>query len=173
MVRRIPVFLVVWAVLAGPAAGQTANTVPDPGEAERPKATIADLAWLAGEWTGTGLGGVSEETWAAPADGAMVGMYRLVVGGKVSFYEFMNLREEGGTLVLRLKHFNADLTPWEEKDRWVQFPLAKLAPTEAWFGGLTFRRVDADTLHIFLALRGRDGAVREERFEMRRLSGAR
>ncbi|MBM3818698.1 MAG: hypothetical protein FJW14_06735 [Acidimicrobiia bacterium] len=114
------------------------------------------------------LGGVSEEVWAEPAAGAMMGTYRLVVNGKLVFYEFLTLVEENGSLALKLKHFNADLTAWEEKDRFVTFRLAKLTPTEAWFGGLTFRRVTNDRLEIFLALRGADGNVREEVFRMER-----
>jgi hypothetical protein len=134
----------------------------------QPKATLADMAWLAGHWTGTGLGGVSEEVWSEPAAGAMMGMYRLVVGGKVVFYELLTLVEENGSLALKLKHFNADLTGWEEKDRFVTFRLAKLTPAEAWFGGLTFKRVTNDRLEIFLALRGADGTIREEVFRMQR-----
>lgn len=57
---------------------------------------------------------------------------------------------------------------WEEKDRFVTFRLVKLTPTEAYFGGLTFRRVGDGRLEIFLALRGADGAVREEEFRMER-----
>jgi Domain of unknown function (DUF6265) len=147
---------------------QTANTIPAPSDAPGPRAALADVAWLAGEWVGTGLGGVSEETWSAPAAGAMMGMYRLIVDGKVSFYEFMNLVEADGSLVLKLKHFNPDLTGWEEKDRFVSFRLAKIAPDQIWFGGLTFRRLGPDRLEIFLALRGGDGSVREERFLMER-----
>jgi hypothetical protein len=118
-------------------------------------------------WSGTGLGGVSEETWLPPAGGAMAGVYRLVADGRVSFYELMTLVEEGGTLIMRLKHFNADMTGWEEKDRSVSFRLARVAPGELMFGGLTFRRVGEDTLRIFLALRGAAG-IREEAFELHR-----
>jgi hypothetical protein len=160
--------LMLLAFLVPVALAQTPNTIPAPADAPGPRATLKDFEWLVGEWAGTGLGGLSEETWSAPAGGAMMGMYRLVVNGAVSFYEFMNLVEENGTVVLKLKHFNADLTGWEEKDRFVSFRLAKLTPDEAWFGGLTFRRVDANRLEIFLALRDKSGTVREERFVMDR-----
>ena len=174
MVRNVVVTLVCALVFAAGAAEareaeerQTANTIKAPAGAG-PKATLADMGWLVGHWTGTGLGGVSEEIWSEPASGAMMGMYRLVVGGKVVFYEFLTLVEENGSLALKLKHFNPDLTGWEEKDRFVTFRLAKLTPTEAWFGGLTFRRVTNDRLDVFLALRGADGAIREEAFKMER-----
>ena len=176
--------LVVIAVLVGgvsvaeaqeaqATSAQTPNTVTAP-EGPGPQATLNDMRWLVGHWKGTGLGGVSEEMWSEPAGGAMMGMYRLVTkdaikGDAVTFYEFLTLVEEQGSLALKLKHFNPDLTGWEEKDRFVTFRLAKLTPTEAWFGGLTFRRLGDDRLEIFLALRGRDGSIREEKFVMERV----
>ena len=171
--------LVVTAVLVGGASvaeaqeaqatnAQTPNTVTAP-EGPGPQATLDDMRWLVGHWKGTGLGGVSEEMWSEPAGGAMMGMYRLITKDAVTFYEFLTLVEEQGSLALKLKHFNADLTGWEEKDHFVTFRLAKLTATEAWFGGLTFRRFGDDRLEIFLALRGRDGGVREEKFVMERV----
>jgi hypothetical protein len=147
---------------------QTANTLKAPADFAGPAATLADMKWLIGHWKGTGLGGVSEEIWAEPAGGVMMGMYRLVVNGKPSFYEFIHLAEENGSLVMKLKHFNSDLTGWEEKDRFVTFRLLKLGTNEVYFGGLTFRR-SADRLQIFLALRDKDGKVREEEFKMERV----
>jgi hypothetical protein len=110
---------------------------------------------------------MSEEIWADAVGGVMMGMYRLVIDGKPSFYEFMHLAEDKGSLVLRLKHFNPDLTAWEEKDRFVTFPLVKRGQNEAFFSGLTFRRVADRRLEIFLALR-QNGKVREERFDLER-----
>jgi len=148
-------------------AHETAHTLRSAPGAARPAATLADMAWLIGRWKGTGLGGVSEEIWAEPVGGVMMGMYRLVINGKPSFYEFMHLSEEQGSLVLKLKHFNPDLTAWEEKDRFVAFPLVKLGEKEALFSGLTFRLLADEKLEIFLALQ-QDGKVREERFDLER-----
>lgn len=165
MVSRSALTFLLVLSLSGAVSAQTANTIVAPAEGSEPKATLADARWLAGAWAGTGLGGVSEETWAEPQGGQMMGMYRLVTRGAVTFYEFMNLREENGTLVLKLKHFNGDLTAWEDKERWVTFRLARVAPNELAFGGLTFRKVDDDNLRIYLALRA-NGVVREEEFVM-------
>jgi hypothetical protein len=158
-------------VLVSPAAAQereTANTLKAGADFAGPAATLADMAWLIGHWKGSGLGGVSEEMWSAPEGGVMMGMYRLVIGGKPSFYEFMHLAEDRGSLVMKLKHFNADLTAWEEKDRFVTFRLVKLGLNEVYFSGLTFRR-SVDRLQIFLALRDKEGTVREEEFRMERV----
>jgi hypothetical protein len=150
-----------------PEDRQTPNTLRLTPGAQQPAATLADMAWLVGRWKGTGLGGVSEEIWADPVGGVMMGMYRLVINGKPSFYEFMHLSEEQGSLVLKLKHFNPDLTAWEEKDGSVTFPLVKLGAKEAFFSGLTFRPVSDDRLEIYLALRQGE-QVREERFDLQR-----
>jgi hypothetical protein len=147
---------------------ETANTLRASAGAAGPAATLEQMKWLVGHWRGTGLGGVSEEMWSEPAGGVMMGMYRLVINGKPSFYEFIHLAEDNGSLVMKLKHFNADLTAWEEKDRFVTFRLVKLGVNEAHFDGLTFRR-SADRLQIFLALRDKDGKVREEAFQLDRV----
>jgi hypothetical protein len=158
---------VAFGTVVGAQDRETANTLRAPADYAGPAATLDDMKWLVGHWKGTGLGGVSEEIWAEPAGGVMMGMYRLVVNGKPSFYEFIHLAEERGSLVMKLKHFNADLTAWEERDRFVTFRLVKLGLNEAYFSGLTFRR-SVDRLQIFLALR-QNGNVREEEFRLERV----
>lgn len=166
-----------WTVQDPTPAQRTANTLALPADAVRPKATLAAVAWLAGAWSGEGLGGVSEEQWSAPAAGAMMGMYRLVKRGDdgkdaVTFYEFLTFVEHEGTIVLKLKHFNADLTGWEEKDRFVTFRLVRVTPDAVYLDGLTFRRDAPDRLSIFLALRdAKTGTTREESFRLARQPG--
>lgn len=148
------------------AQGSTPNTLRLAEGDPRPPARVADLSWLAGRWIGEGLGGQSEEAWSEPAAGAMVGYFRLVRDGKPVFYEIMTLLESEGSVELRLKHVNPDMTGWEEKNDFVTFKLVKLNGTTAHFSGLTFRR-SGEALEIFLALRS-GGTVREEKFTMRR-----
>ena len=171
--RYVPLVFVVLGSLV-PAFAQeprfqnrTPNTLMASAELPSPAATLRDMAWFAGQWTGLGLGGTCEETWSQPAAGAMMGMFRLVKEGKVVFYEFLTLVEHEGSLLLKLKHFNPDLTGWEEKADFIKFRLLKMEPEAAYFEGLTFKRVGGDKLEIFLAIRNRaDGTVREERFDM-------
>ena len=69
--------------------------------------------------------------------------------------------------VLKLKHFNADLTGWEEKDRFVTFRLVRVTPEAVHFDGLTFRRDAPDRLSIFLALRdAKTGTMSEAAFRL-------
>jgi len=98
----------------------------------------------------------------------MVGTYRLVKDGKPVFYEMMWLLENEGTLILRLKHFNPDLTGWEEKDKSVDFKFVKKDVKRLYFSGLTFEQASKNELNIFLALRQRDGSLKEEAFRMKR-----
>lgn len=165
----------VLTLQAPTAAGQagyevvTPNTIRMAVGTESPAATLADMAWLAGSWTGQGLGGVTEEMWSAPTANAMMGMFRLIKADAVVFYEFLTLVPDGRSIVLKLKHFNPDLTGWEEKDKFVTFHLAKIEVDAIYFEGLTFRRLDADTLQIFLGIRDRaTGKIREEEFKMAR-----
>lgn len=144
----------------------TANTLRLDGPAEMPSASIDQFAWLAGHWQGDFMGGVADEVWAAPSGGAMLGMFRLVQDGEVSFYEIMTLVEEGGSVILKLKHFNADLTGWEEKEDFVSFPLVRLEPDAAYFDGLTFRRQSAEALEGYLAME-QGGNVSETAFTYR------
>jgi hypothetical protein len=155
---------------AGPAQGSTPNTLTLAPDAPRPAARVADLSWLSGRWVGEGLGGQIDEVWSEPAGGAMVGYFRLVKDGKPVFYEILTLLESEGSVEMRLKHVNPDMTGWEEKDRFVTFRLVKHDATGAYFSGLTFRRTGADTMDGYLALRNRtDGTVREEKFVYRRV----
>ncbi|HEX2445685.1 MAG TPA: DUF6265 family protein, partial [Vicinamibacterales bacterium] len=117
-VRRVIAFVLAAWMSSLPGYAQeklTERTFRLKAGEKSPPAAIADMAWLAGRWVGEALGGASEEIWSEPRAGAMMGMYRLVRDGKPIFYELLTIVEENGTLMLRLKHFNADLTGWEEK----------------------------------------------------------
>jgi|SRR5690606_24313065 len=150
------------------AEALTANTLRL-GEGEpAAQATIDAMAWLAGAWSGSGLGGDNEEIWSAPRDGSMMGMYRLIRDGEPAFYELLTLTEADGSLMLRLKHFHPDLRGWEERDESVAFPLVAIRNGRFYFDGLTFEPRD-DGVTIYLAIENsRSGTVREEVLRYRR-----
>ena len=150
--------------------GSTPNTLKLAEGDPRPPARVADLAWLAGTWTGEGLGGRIEEVWSRPDGGAMVGYFRLVKDDKPVFYEIMTLIESEGSVEMRLKHVNPDMTGWEEKNGFVTFKLAKHDATGAYFSGLTFKRINPDLMEGYLALRNRTtGEITEQKFVYRRV----
>ena len=133
-----------------------------------PSAKVTNFAWLEGHWQAEALGGSANEIWSAPASGTMVGMFRLVKDGEAAFYEIFTLTEEDETVLLRLKHFNSDLTGWEEKDETVDFPLVALDEDQAWFDGLTYQRRGPDEIQVYLAMHTKDG-VQEVPFAWKRV----
>jgi hypothetical protein len=135
------------------------------------KASLDDFKWIVGHWTGTGLGGTSDEMWMPPAGGAMLGSFRQLQDGKVVFYEILTLAERDGTVVLRLKHFNGDLTGWEEKAHVLEFSLIELTPTRAAFNAMTFTHEEKHAFRVSLRLRDRKtGELKEETFQFRRVA---
>ena len=149
----------------GSAQGKlTEHTYTRSADTPAPRAQVEDMAWMTGHWMGEALGGTAEEIWSPPRGGAMMGMFRLVKDGRTAFYELMTIVPEDGSLVLRLKHFNADLTGWEEKEKTVDFPLVAVMDGGFHFEGLSFRPDGEDHLRVHLAMHGKDGTTREETF---------
>lgn len=63
------------------------------------KASLSDIAWLSGCWQGREGNAVIEEIWSKPSGGSMLGMGRTVKGNRTVSFEFMQFREENGSLV--------------------------------------------------------------------------
>lgn len=138
-----------------------------PAAAQDKPAVIDDAAWIAGRWVGDGLGGTAEESWSPPMGGQMAGTFTLVRGGKPVFYELMLIDVQPGGLRLRVKHFNADFTAWEDKGGWHSFEPISAAPGDLRFKGLSLRR-QGDELLITVTLRENDGTVKDHLLRMRR-----
>ena len=146
----LAVILASTAVSAG--AEEVHRTRQLPEGAASPPATLEQFAWIAGHWEGEALGGIAEEVWSPPRGDSMMCMFRLIVDGKVKFYELVTLREIDDTVRLQLKHFNGDLTGWEEKDETVDFPLVAIEDDAAYFAGFTFERIGPDELTIWVRI---------------------
>lgn len=148
---------------------QTANTLKLSNNTVAGKASIDDIKWLAGHWTGNALGGVSEELWTPPMAGSMLGSYRMVMGDTaVIFQEILNISEQDGSLTMRLKHFNKDLTGWEAQNEVREFKLVKMEQNTAWFEGMTLQKIDDKTLRVYLAIQQKDGTIIEEVFNYKK-----
>lgn len=138
------------------AAGETA-----------PAASLEDVGWFVGAWDGECFGKKCEEVWNPPSAGTMVGMFKLYGDDGVQFYELMLLTVEDGTLNMKIKHFNADFSAWEDKADFVSFPLVALAPDAVHFRGLSFYRKGPDEIDIWIALKSGD-ELREHPLTYRR-----
>jgi hypothetical protein len=121
-----------------------------------PKANLEAIAWLAGSWQGDAFGGTFEETWEAPSAGSMLGMFKHFAKGKVTFYELITIVEENESLIIRLKHFNKDLTGWEEKKVTVDFPLLKVEKNAMHFSGYSFIRISENRINCIVNVQGND-----------------
>ena len=131
------------------------------------KATLTDVAWIAGRWRSEDAGKVSEETWSAPQGESMVGSFRMVgADGAVIFYEILILRQTASGVEMRLRHFDAALVAAEEKGAPMVFSLGDHGTGHAVFTRtdgkktakperLTYRR-EGDTLAIKVERPGRD-----------------
>jgi hypothetical protein len=133
----------------------------------RPAATLDDVAWLVGNWSGEAFGASFEEHWNPPSAGSMIGFFKLLQGDEVSFYELLLLVEEEGSLSLKVKHFNPDFTAWEEKEDYVTFRYIMSDDDAVHFSGISFYRVDEDNMIGYIVFRNGD-AVREEKLVYRR-----
>ncbi len=116
MFRRPKAFSVVillttmFVVLAQKPAEKPAQTSSPSG------ATLANLAWLAGCWEGRQGEASLEEIWSKPAGGSMLGLGRTVKGGKTISFEFMQFREENGSLVFLPQPGGGERTSFPLKD---------------------------------------------------------
>lgn len=164
-VSAVALALVVEAALA--AEPRTEHTFALAEGEQRPAATLADAAMLVGSWEGEAFGYRVEETWDAPSAGSMLGMFKLFNDDGVAFYELMLIVVENGTLSLKVRHFNADFTAWEDKDEDVTFRLVAIEEDALHFGGLSFYRRGPDRLDGYIVMRNADG-IREEPLTYRR-----
>ena len=62
------------------------------------KPSVADLFWLSGCWQGRQGTAVIEEMWSKPAGTTMLGLGRTVKDNRTVSFEFMQFREQNGTL---------------------------------------------------------------------------
>jgi uncharacterized protein YfiM (DUF2279 family) len=79
---RISLGWLVALALAGP--GSVLGTEPSAD-------TVARLGWMAGSWSGTNDGVMTEEHWTSAAGGALVGMHKEVRDGRMVAFEFLRI----------------------------------------------------------------------------------
>jgi Domain of unknown function (DUF6265) len=63
------------------------------------RATLADLGWLAGNWSGTLGRATIEERWTPAAGGAMLAVSRTIKDDRLAAFEFLRIVERDGGLV--------------------------------------------------------------------------
>jgi hypothetical protein len=151
-----------------PAGGPTAPA----------KATVEQLAWVTGAWTGKLGERTIEQHWSAPLAGSIIAMYRSIQANRPTLYELLAMEQDGEGVVLRIKHFapGAGLVGQEAKDESVNNTLIQLDGRMAVFEGgtassptrITFTSPDSDTLNITVG-RQRDGKPVSTEFKYTRI----
>ena len=125
---------------------------------------LENITWISGNWKGEAFGGQTEENWSEPSGGSMMATFKLIYEGKVSFYEIEIIRELENTLVLQLKHFDNDLKGWETKYETVDFPLKKITATQIVFEGMSFEKVNANEMNVYVDIKNDDGDIEIVKF---------
>ena len=97
---------------------------------ESPDATLADLAWMCGRWTGALGPQKVEEHWSVACGGTMSTMVRLLgtdpQGDETTIMiELLAIREQANGLILHLRQFSPDLQLVTNQD----MPLLSIEPT--------------------------------------------
>lgn len=166
--RTIVPAIALACITSAPVCAQETRVMP--ADHISPAASMDDMDWLVGQWEGTGIGGNrATESWLPPTGDTMVGTFIQTGGnGGIQFTEHLYLVEHVGSLVLRLKHFNPDLTGWEERDDMLTFRLVDIEPCAAYFASLTLRCDGDDGLVAAVQIRSKDGAANELIFRFRR-----
>ena len=132
---------------------------------------ISSLTWLEGTWEGTGIdGGVATEVYSSAAAGQMVGHFRqLKPDGSALFFELITIGPKAGILTYSLKHFNPDLTGWEERQTVRHFPLTS-AKDERWtFSGIVYERTGQDSMTVSVTSKADDGSEQQLDFRFIRV----
>ena len=151
-------------------APDTSSKVFRLAQGEQPgHADLSEADWLIGSWEGTAFGKRFEAHWSPPSADSMLGLFKLMDGDDVQFFEILMLHEADNTLNLRVKHFNPDFSAWEEKTEHTNFRLIRTGEDALHFSGISFYRVDDNRMEAYLLMR-RDGESVVERLDYQRVS---
>ncbi|MGH9575298.1 MAG: DUF6265 family protein [Candidatus Acidiferrales bacterium] len=108
------------ALLAQEAARSTEASGFPPAPIDAPQtpatsvkpASLADLGWLQGHWTGEWGPRTATQIWTAPRAGVMLGTLQIVENNKTSDVEFFMIRQTARGVEYRVLHFTSSMKPW-------------------------------------------------------------
>jgi hypothetical protein len=136
---------------------------------EESESPLARFSSIIGHWRGEGLGGICEETWLPESGGVMLGTFKSIQEGKVSFTELMMLSVDSIGPAVRIKHFNGDFTAWEDKAEMVTFRYDSTVAGEMFFSGLRFFHPGKDSLAVGVMMGKSDSTASELLFKYERV----
>jgi hypothetical protein len=142
--------------------------------AQATKASVSQLAFMAGTWTQKSTWGDMEEFWGEPMGDSMVSSFRVVKDGKAAFYEFVVIEEQNQVPVFKMRHFNRGSIGWEDKDKPLLFYLVDIQKNKADFElkdksvHLTYQLVSPDKLDVILFEKDKKGKLQKDVFNYSR-----
>ncbi len=85
------------------------------------KIQLSSLEWVIGNWQAQTDNGIMEEYWYPILGDAMAGWFRWKKEDAIFLYEFMLIQQIESRVVLKIKHFDANLEGWEESHKWIEY----------------------------------------------------
>jgi hypothetical protein len=132
---------------------------PDPAAAQ--EGALAELSWMAGRWVSESSDQRLEEWWSSPVGNSMVGHFRWIRGGRLWITEILSITEAEGEVRFRLRHFDASMHAWEERDDPFIYRMSDRGDGRVEFT-IVEPRADRPTRFLFQALPGDSLLVRLE-----------
>ncbi len=109
---------------------------------------VSELSFMSGNWKAIGGTGenkhIYQEFWSQVEVNSIMGIFQLIREGKVVVYELLQIISENNLICMRLRHFDQNLIPWEEKDTALELFLVELEDKKA-----VFLRTDSTELEWF------------------------
>ena len=153
------------------AAFLIAATAGDGQQAQN--ALLKPLVFWSGQWISEKPAEVQEETWSTVRGNSMIGSFRILREGQPIFYEFWVMEVNENRPVLKLKHFNAGLAGWEEKNDSTKLPLTSVSDGDAVFaeanGSVSLHYQRAGNVLTCTVHHVRDGKGSDEIFRLTRV----
>jgi len=144
------------------------NTLILEEDENSPNANIELVSFMEGHWLGEAFGGKTEEIWSPASDGVMMFVFRHIADSKVTFYEMGHIRELNISLIFELRHFDANLHAWEEKNEVQQFKFIKAEGNRVYFEGFTFENVAKNEINIYGLITDNKGGAEEVIFNYKK-----
>jgi hypothetical protein len=127
------------------------NTLQYNDEKGSPDATLKEMSWLTGNWKGTSPFGNCEEIWSEASAGTMPFSFKLQNENKVVFYEFGHIIQKDKSLQMQIRHFDANLKPWEADTPEI-FNLVKIENNRYYFDGITYEKINDNLMYVYVFL---------------------
>jgi hypothetical protein len=126
-----------------------------------PPATIANLAWMTGNWAGNIGPNQLEENWILGEAGSIAAMVRMTGNGSTSMFEMITIEEVDGSLMLHIQQWDAGMVARSEGAQ--EMELVEItansvkfkATSEGGMASLGYSHPDADTFIIHVESPGK------------------